>query len=48
MKNVEYYMRIDDDSKFKGKFKNVFDIMKTKSGELTIHTFIDRLMRYVD
>jgi hypothetical protein len=33
MQNVEYYMRIDDDSKFKAKFKNVFNIMEEKKGK---------------
>lgn len=33
MKNVEYYMRIDDDSKFNDKFNDVFDIMRKRNGK---------------
>lgn len=32
MKNVQYYMRIDDDSKFRARFQNVFDTVKGKNG----------------
>lgn len=34
MHNVDYFLRMDDDSEFKAKFNNPFLAMKTNSGKI--------------